>query len=353
MNRRIRSYWLIATLLATMAFGLSASNVSGASLEGYRARVASALKGAAEIEAGLKQNEIHHSGSRQFVEQIRRDFPTSERLEWFGGSVETSNEWLLSQTTDFEKEADLVKRLPIMSAIREHLSALSYKFDELDRRAEETRTKDEDRQKLGEILRREEYQKPQQSEESAFQRWLRRVLEWFLDQLPKPSSPGQSLSGMEGLAAVLRVLLYVGIFAVVLFGITKLAFVLFPNLRRTPKPKKKKSRVILGEQIAEDQGASDLFSEAESLAREGDLRGAIRKGYIALLCDLSDRNVIGLARNKTNRDYLRDVRSRSELHRRMQSVTEQFERHWYGIQKSEAKDWTRFSEEYREAIRSV
>ena len=157
---------------------------------------------------------------------------------------------------------------------------------------------------------------------------------------------------MESFVYVMRILLYVGLAAVLGFLIFKVAPLLFPNLKRTAK-QKKKNRVILGEHIAENETASDLFREADRLAREGNLRGAIRKGYIALLCDLSDRKVIGLARHKTNRDYMRDVRSRRELHPRMKVVTETFERHWYGFQESGEQDWTRFRDEYDQAIRNI
>ena len=43
----------------------------------------------------------------------------------------------------------------------------------------------------------------------------------------------------------------------------------------------------LGERVGADESAADLFCEAEALAREGNLRGAIRKGYIAVLCELA------------------------------------------------------------------
>jgi hypothetical protein len=133
----------------------------------------------------------------------------------------------------------------------------------------------------------------------------------------------------------------------------KIVPLLFPKLRRARKPSKKKERIILGERLGDDVTGMDLFAEAERLAREGNLRGAIRKGYIALLCDLSDRKVIGLAHNKTNRDYLRDVRSLRDFHPRMKVITDTFERHWYGLQDSAEQDWARFREDYKEAIRTI
>jgi hypothetical protein len=111
--------------------------------------------------------------------------------------------------------------------------------------------------------------------------------------------------------------------------------------------------VILGETIRAETSASDLFAEAESLARSGDIRGAIRKGYVALLCDLADRKLIGLARYKTNRDYLRDVRKRAGLFERMKRATVRFERHWYGSRPARERDWEEFRDEYHKALNDI
>ncbi len=321
-------------------------------LEDFKRKVNDAAAMANSVEQTISKENSGPEISNVLIEQVRRDFPASERVEWSGGTVDVSNAWLLERLQAFEQETDPVKRLPIVSSIREHLSSVSSKLNELDRISSDGRTKDEDKQKLAEILRREEYQKAQQAGESVFQRWLREFLDWLAKIWPQPDIPSGGFSGMESLVLVMRILLYVALAAVLAFLIFKVAPLLFPSLKRTAK-RKKKSRVILGEHIAENETATDLFSEADRLAREGNLRGAIRKGYIALLCDLSDRNVIGLARHKTNRDYLRDVRSRGELHPRMKAVTETFERHWYGFEESAEQDWTRFRDEYDQAIRSI
>ena len=119
---------------------------------------------------------------------------------------------------------------------------------------------------------------------------------------------------------------------------------------REREKKEKTARVILGEKILADQDAGDLFAEAEKFAREGDLRSAIRKGYIALLCELSDRKIIGLAQHKTNRDYLRDVRSRGEIHRNMNSMTNSFEHTWYGFAPANEGDWQEFRDCYKQTV---
>ncbi|MBK7512564.1 MAG: DUF4129 domain-containing protein [Chloracidobacterium sp.] len=80
---------------------------------------------------------------------------------------------------------------------------------------------------------------------------------------------------------------------------------------------------------------------------------AIRKGYVALLCDLADRKVIGLARHKTNRDYLSDIRKKNRLFENMKRITASFERHWYGSQTADQREWEEFREQYQKTVSEV
>ena len=342
-----------ASVLLTLVLAMFATGSLAATIDSYKVKVDSARRLAIELESSLPSRTENDALKGELAAQIKRDFPASEQIEWQGGTVETTNGWLLDKVRVLEAETDFRKELLATVEIREYLSTVLFNIEELENRAVSEPTKDRDKQKLAEILRRQEYQKPEQKQESVFQRWLNEFLQWLESLFPKPSVPSQGFSGLGYLTVVLQVLLYVALLALLGFLVYKIVPLLFPKLRRARKPKKKKDRVILGEQLAEDATAVDLFAEAERLAREGNLRGAIRKGYIALLCDLSDRKVIGLARNKTNRDYLRDVRSRSALHPRMKAVTDSFERHWYGFQESADEDWAKFRDDYREAIRSV
>jgi hypothetical protein len=101
-----------------------------------------------------------------------------------------------------------------------------------------------------------------------------------------------------------------------------------------------------------DQTAADLLERAEALARKGDLRGAIRKAYIALLCELGDRKVIMLAQHKTNRDYLMAVRNRRALYEPLRKLTTSFEIHWYGFVAPAPTDWEEFRLGCRRAVTS-
>jgi hypothetical protein len=138
-----------------------------------------------------------------------------------------------------------------------------------------------------------------------------------------------------------------------------LAFVVRKYLARRARGVKatrpREPRVVLGEQLAPDQTAADLLSDAERLARTGDLRGAIRKAYVALLCELGDRRVIRLAQHKTNRDYLQAIRASAPpgLYTEMLPLTFNFELHWYGLQAAEENDWKDFHQRCRQVLKSI
>jgi hypothetical protein len=287
------------------------------------------------------------------LEEIRRSVPKNERIEWQGGSVDTSNQWLYDDLDAYLNETDdPQRRRTMLLGIEERLSALGEKIDEIEKATAATRTKDEDKQKLAEILQREEFQKPEVKEESLFQKWWREFLEWIANLFPHdPVAPGAG-SNFGSLQLVLQILIY----AAVLGAIGFLVYRFWPQLAGgfgLKTKEKKRDRVILGERIGEDESAADLFDDAERLAREGQPREAIRKGYIALLCDLSDRKIIGLARHKTNRDYLRDVRRRPRLYENMSGVTGNYERNWYGLRPSQQDDWEDFRDKYRQTMASA
>jgi hypothetical protein len=138
----------------------------------------------------------------------------------------------------------------------------------------------------------------------------------------------------------------------VLFYVAKILFSRLRGTRRKREPKKRKARIVLGERLEPEDTATDLLSEAEALARRGDLRGAIRKAYIALLVELADRKMISLAQHKTNRDYLNSVRNVPLLHSRMRGLTDSFERHWYGFADATQNDWESFRTSYRAALQT-
>ncbi|HSK73101.1 MAG TPA: DUF4129 domain-containing protein [Pyrinomonadaceae bacterium] len=329
-------------------------SVQAATLDEYEEKIHSAQISLAELLSHELETDTKEYAEfeREKLAEIRNSLPAQETIEWQGASVETGNQWLLEKLDAFEKEAkDSVKREQILYEISERLDAIEQKLTELENAAESERTKDEDKRKLSEILRREEYQKPGDKEESLFQRLYREFLDWLIQMFPRPNVPEGAASGFGSFSFVLQILLYALILGIIGFLIFKFA-PFFAQKFRGREKKEKKERVILGEKLAADEDAQSLFTEAERLAREGNLRQAIRKGYVALLCELSDRKIIGLAQHKTNRDYLRDVRKRRELYENMSGLTNNFERHWYGFDEANEKDWEEFRNGYKGIVGS-
>jgi hypothetical protein len=139
--------------------------------------------------------------------------------------------------------------------------------------------------------------------------------------------------------------------AVLAFVFWKYGGSIWRRASRRRSDDEREPRIVLGEVLGPDETPSDLLAEAERLALQGNLRGAIRKAYVALLCELGDRRIIRLAQHKTNRDYLDSLRrERAPLYRELQPLTLNFERHWYGDQLATADDWTNFRTRCRQAL---
>ena len=336
------------TLFAAVMFLLSLPvNIAAKTVAEYRQNVQTAKNSVDDLIEYYDEPEDGEPDPKyvkEAVAKIKKNLP-AEKIEWQGASVETDYGWLNRKLEIFAAEKDDDKRIEILTAVSERLEALETKLAELDNPAA-SGGKDEAKRKLAEILKREEYQKPEPKGENIFQRWYREFMEWLEKLFPTPNiTPGNS-TDFSGFSYVLQILLYAAVAGIAGFLIYKFAPFLLNKYSRREK-REKKERVILGERIGKDETAENLFGEAEALARAGNLRAAIRKGYVALLCELSDRKIIGLAQHKTNRDYLRDVRSNRELYENMSGLTDSFENHWYGSQIVGEEDWNEFRNEYK------
>lgn len=343
MNR-LRTHIL---LIVVGVFFVNVISATAATPFNYKLRIDGVLPHVDELKNNLAGGDGKYE--RHTVESILKAIPQTEKIEWQRGSIETENQWLKTGLDEFAAETDIEKREAILNSISERLTAISESVGELDKAIKAESTKDSDKQKLAEILSRPEYQKPEAKDESLFQKWWREFWAWLQKQIPQPNLSPSEGPNLAPLKLVLQVVVFAAVIGLVGFLLWR--FVPYFSNRFGGNPKREKGdRVILGETIGEDESGSDLFDEAERLARQGDLRSAIRKGYIAVLCELGDRKIVRLARHKTNHDYLRDVRKRERIYDGMTGLTSNFERNWYGLREAEPSDWEDFRTRYHATI---
>lgn len=347
---------LLFALLLVLLLG---NIVAAVPLSNYAIRVHNAAIEVTALEQWAKVDTpaAHAARVATTLSDVRKALPAEETVEWEGGTVRVNNSWLDAALQTYEKLSPTdPQRASALAHIVERVHALDDRLGELDWQRkivkEETAkgaTKDQEKARLEGILRRDEFvEKP--PEESVLSRWWRRFLEWWSRLFPRSSglAPGQ-MSWLSFIALIFVFTLAAGALG---YAIWKLV-PFFERRRARFKLEKREARIVLGERLTPEQTAADLMNEAEALARRGELRAAIRKAYIAALCELGDRKVITLSQHKTNRDYLRALREKRNLLGEMQKLTNSFENHWYGFQQVTPDDWTSFRTGYQKVISDV
>jgi hypothetical protein len=339
-----------ALLILISCAGISAAApIPLAEYRGRIGRAAIALDSVSSFDEGIGERE-QSARIASTLRDVRASVPPALAVEWNGAPMQVNNSWLHDALTQYEQlPARDVRRAAVLLSITERLHALGERLDEvLKAKAAGSETKDEEKARLNGILRRPEYNKT--AEESAIARLWARFKRWLNSLFPEREEapgPGERIPVATNLAELL-------VIALALAVIAYAAWKLLPRFLRSrggAKRGKREARVVLGEHLAPDQTASDILAEAEKLARSGDIRGAIRKGYIAVLCELGDRKILRLAQHKTNRDYLGALTDRRTLYGEMQLLTNSFESHWYGYEPSTENDWDAFRTHYRQALR--
>jgi hypothetical protein len=345
----VKGFLAVATLIFVTSLLMT---VQAATLADYHTR----LEQAASVIQQLETPDYYTDNSSQSNElvdsalgRLRHLLPETESVTFNNQTIEVNNKWFHKALAEYEKkrrlgehDADLIRNT------REELRALMQRLDEMKSGAK-TDDKDANKARLAEILRRPEYDKTA-VQESAIERLWNQFLRWLAKLFPrvKPIQPGAARS-ISKIAQIVIIGFSVGLIA---FLIWKFLPRYLSSWRSKKKARKREPRIVLGERLEPDQTAADLLEQAEALARNGDLRGAIRKAYIALLCELGDRKVISLAQHKTNRDYLMSVRTKTALYDSMRRLTFSFERHWYGFVPPAPNYWDEFRVGCRKAVSS-
>lgn len=286
-------------------------------------------------------------GSRlkQTIEGVKTALPEHQTVESPDGVYEVDNSWLHRDLKELEEAVDIPEKL---RQLLESLQAVEARLAERENPNANADSKDQAKTRLESILARPEFVTGARGP-NAFSRLIQDFFRWLESLFPKraPMEPGRA-NFITQVAQILVILAALGLVVYVI----KILVTRLQRTRKRKTPKKRKARIVLGERLEPDQTSTDLLSEAESLARSGDLRAAIRKAYIALLVELGDRKLISLAQHKTNRDYLNSLRNTPQLHSRMRGLTDSFERHWYGFAQATPNDWQDFRAGYLSALQT-
>ena len=324
-------------------FCFATATARAATLDDYRGRVRQAITVVGQLGGMVDPDEWEEEDARVAAEvdrlaELRSLLPPRERVERANGAVEVDNGWLHKELDaydafDSDQVTDKSKKLTLVG---DRLNSLAARLDEEAAAEQGARDKEAEKGRLQSILQRPEYNE-EASKGGAFERFMQWLSDFFEGLFPKrgPVSPGTS----SLFSVVARVLVYALAVALIAFLVWRYGPLLWNRAVVARREKAREARVVLGERLAPDQTSSDLIAEAERLARAGDLRGAIRKAYVAVLCELGDRHLIRLAQHKTNRDYLASLRERTELYGVMHPLTHTFERHWYGFAPASDADW--------------
>ncbi|HEX6719019.1 MAG TPA: DUF4129 domain-containing protein [Pyrinomonadaceae bacterium] len=309
-------------------------------------RAITALDTLAQVDENETESDFNQR-VKHTIEGVRRVLPQHQTIEAEAESCEVDNAWLHKSLDEIEK-IDADEQAQRITQVVETLRALEARVVERENPGRLSDSKEQAKSRLESILARPEYVAGAQGP-NALVRLIQDIMRWLQKFLPKPRTINP---GRVDLISLIAQILVIGAAVLVLVYVVKILLARFGRSGKVKTKKKREPRIVLGERLEPEATATDLLSEAEALARQGDLRAAIRKAYIALLVELGDRKLISLAHHKTNRDYLNSVRSIPQLHSHMRRLTDSFERHWYGFAGATANDWQDFRTGYLAALQS-
>ncbi len=169
--------------------------------------------------------------------------------------------------------------------------------------------------------------------------WLRAVLDWLQDWIRGVLEPDRLGSGGAGSGSIafpllLYILLAAALSVLAIFLLRRwqarrhVATIEAEAIRPVPD--------VADESVGPDQLPEDGWTRlARELLDRGEFRLAMRALYLASLAHLADRNLIGIARFKSNRDYENELRRRGHAIPALLPIfgenVSTFERIWYGM----------------------
>ena len=168
--------------------------------------------------------------------------------------------------------------------------------------------------------------------------WIRGIVEWFERRFPtRAPRDGRHSGAGYGWLISLRILIFI-LLALVASAVAIIFIRLWKRRRRkeiiAAQPVAAKPD-LTDENIIADQLPEDGWLKlARELMEQGNFRLALRALYLASLAHLAGRELVSIAKFKTNRDYETELRRRARALPELQTAFAQnvgaFDRVWYG-----------------------
>jgi hypothetical protein len=161
---------------------------------------------------------------------------------------------------------------------------------------------------------------------------LKAIIDWIFGRLPSVSPSESKGRGFPPIQKILYVLIAVLVLILAWFGwktwkarkprvVAESVPVAMPDLRADD---------VHADQLPEDE----WLALVRDLMQKGEFRLALRAAYLAGLAHLGGRDLLSLARHKSNLDYWRELRRRARSQPPLLTAFEDnllvFERAWYG-----------------------
>lgn len=326
----------VATGLLMLALAVEAA--AAATALDYKERVWQAAGELGRIE---EDQTYAQEGSQQ----IKKLLPRTETVEEHGRVIEVNNTWLHVKLDVYAAASGTAEKERILEGISNSLTYLYKNLGEAEDRDSEQLQEAEMRERLRQILANDKYRERKDGPITALIKRIQKKIGEVFNRLMMKI--GNALRG----ATTQGGWLFRGIFFLAIGAALFVAIRMLMKYRRPRRKKKKRS--VLGEEIEEDVQPSDLAEAAMAAAKAGDFRAAMRKLYIAFLYELSEKGLIELEANATNREYLAKVSRFAPLEPPMRVMTDRFDYFWYGMFPSSVEDFSSYHAIYTEALRSA
>lgn len=319
----------------------AAADVSAETLLKYENRIARAAEQVARIKSDA---EYEAAG----IEDIRQLVPAQEMVEHEGRRLSVNNTWLHMAIDVYEAEDDPQVKKAKLAEIGDRLAALDAALIRAAETSLQTDGNQNSRERLRDILNRPEYHEKKESRLAAFIREVRtRVLNFLAEIWRAFGRMLQKVFGSGAEGSIVSQVLMIIVLGVLVYFVVRLA------MQIKPRRKKARKRTVLGEEIEATATPNDLFEAAMAAARAGDFRGAVRKLYISLLYELSERNLIELEENATNHEYLARLLQYGALVPPLSAMTDRFDVSWYGLLPTTPEEFAAYLARYNEARERV